>query len=84
MNMSAKKNEILAAQLFFDDTFLSYGMEDNEFGYRASLNGFNSSFKILTSKSNQVENLQENTSEKSSLPNDETPPSNDLDDEIPF
>ena len=41
MNMSAKKNEILAAQLFFDDTFLSYGMEDNEFGYRASLNGFN-------------------------------------------
>ena len=48
------------------------------------LQGFNSSFKILTSKSNQVENLQENTSEKSSLPNDETPPSNDLDDEIPF
>jgi len=48
------------------------------------LQGFNSSFKILTSKSNQVENLQENTSEKTSLPNDETPPSNDLDDEIPF
>ena len=52
------------------------------------LSSFNSplksSFKILTSKSNQVENLQENTSEKSSLPNDETPPSNDLDDEIPF
>ena len=48
------------------------------------LQGFNSSFKILSSKSNQVENLQDNTSEKSSLPNDETPPSNDLDDEIPF
>ena len=48
------------------------------------LQGFNSSFKILTSKSNQVENLQENTSEKSSLPNDEIVPSNDLDDEIPF
>jgi len=48
------------------------------------LQGFNSSFKILSSKSNQVDNLQDNTSEKSSLPNDEISPSNDLDDEIPF
>ena len=48
------------------------------------LQGFNSSFKILSSKNNQIENLQDNTSEKSSLPNDETTPSNDLDDEIPF
>ncbi len=48
------------------------------------LQGFNSSFKILSSKSNQIENLQETTSEKSSLPNDEIVPSNDLDDDIPF
>ena len=48
------------------------------------LQGFNSSFKILSSKSNQIENLQDNTSEKSSLPNDENVPSNDLDDDIPF
>ena len=48
------------------------------------LQGFNSSFKILSSKSNQIENIQDNTSEKSSLPNDEIVPSNDLDDEIPF
>ena len=48
------------------------------------LQGFNSSFKILSSKSNQIENLQDDTSEKSSLPKDEIVPSNDLDDDIPF
>ena len=44
------------------------------------LQGFNSSFKILSSKSNQIENVQE----KSALPNDENAAPNDLDDEIPF
>jgi single-strand DNA-binding protein len=48
------------------------------------LQGFNSSFKILSSKNNQIENIQENNNTKSSLPDSETPPSNDLDDEIPF
>lgn len=48
------------------------------------LQGFNSSFKILSSKNNQVENFQENNNTKSSLPDNETTPSNDLDDEIPF
>ena len=48
------------------------------------LQGFNSSFKILSSKNNQIESLRENNPEKSSLPNDENVPSNDLDDEIPF
>ena len=48
------------------------------------LQGFNSSFKILSSKNNQIENFQNNNPEKSSLPNDEKPSSNDLDDEIPF
>tara|TARA_B100001123_G_C14904739_1_gene865304 strand:+ start:76 stop:534 length:459 start_codon:yes stop_codon:yes gene_type:complete len=48
------------------------------------LQGFNSTFKILSSKSNQVENIQDNTSEKSSLPGEQAAPTNDLDDEIPF
>ena len=48
------------------------------------LQGFNSSFKILSSKNSQIENLRDNTSEKSSLPTEENASSNDLDDEIPF
>jgi len=48
------------------------------------LQGFNSSFKILSSKNSQLGTPQENISEKSSLPNDESTQSNDLDDEIPF
>ena len=48
------------------------------------LQGFNSSFKILSSKNSQPENIQNISSEKSSLPNDENIPSSDLDDEIPF
>ena len=48
------------------------------------LQGFNSTFKILSSKNSQVENLQDNTSEKSSLPNEENASSRDLDDEIRF
>tara|TARA_E500000331_G_scaffold46256_1_gene38921 strand:- start:47 stop:505 length:459 start_codon:yes stop_codon:yes gene_type:complete len=48
------------------------------------LQGFNSSFKILSSKNNQIEGNQNSNTEKSSLPNDEAIPSNDLDDEIPF
>ncbi len=48
------------------------------------LQGFNSSFKILSSKSSQIEHSQEGKTEKSSLPNEENVSSNDLDDEIPF
>tara|TARA_Y100000590_G_scaffold46743_1_gene49497 strand:- start:255 stop:713 length:459 start_codon:yes stop_codon:yes gene_type:complete len=48
------------------------------------LQGYNSTFKILSSKGSQVENLQENNIEKTSTPNDENIPSSDLDDEIPF
>jgi single-strand DNA-binding protein len=48
------------------------------------LQGFNSSFKILSSKNNQIENITENNSDKSALPKDDNIPSNDLDDEIPF
>ena len=48
------------------------------------LQGFNSSFKILSSKNSQIGNLQDDTSSKSALPDDETSSSKDLDDEIPF
>ena len=48
------------------------------------LQGFSSSFKILSSKNSQIESSQENDTEKSSLPNDKNIPTNDLDDEIPF
>jgi len=48
------------------------------------LQGFNSSFKILSSKNNQIENNQGVSNEKSSLPSDENIATNDLDDEIPF
>ena len=48
------------------------------------LQGFNSSFKILSSKNNQIENIRDNKDIKSSLPNDDSTNLNDLDDEIPF
>ena len=48
------------------------------------LQGFNSSFKILSSKNTQTEGIQESAPEKSSLPNDQDVPTGDLDDEIPF
>ena len=48
------------------------------------LQGFNSSFKILSSKNNQTESLQDNSADKSSLPSDDVAPTSDLDDEIPF
>ena len=48
------------------------------------LQGFNSSFKILSSKNSQIENLKDGNTDKSSLPDDEKISSSDLDDEIPF
>ncbi len=48
------------------------------------LQGFNSSFKILSNRNSQIENLQDSKDEKSSLPNDQNTSSADLDDEIPF
>ena len=48
------------------------------------LQGFSSTFKILSRKTNQTESIQDINQEKSSLPNDGNVPSNDLDDEIPF
>ena len=48
------------------------------------LQGFNSTFKILSSKNSQNEISQDNIKQHSSLPSDEKISSNDLDDEIPF
>ena len=49
------------------------------------LQGFNSSFKILSSKNSQIDTLGgDEAVSKSSLPNDDVVPSSDLDDEIPF
>jgi len=48
------------------------------------LQGFNSTFTILSNKNNQGTNLQGDSETKSSLPSENTTPSNDLDDEIPF
>ena len=48
------------------------------------LQGFNSSFKILSSKNNASPEIQNNKPEKSSLPSEENASVNDLDDEIPF
>ena len=48
------------------------------------LQGYNSTFKILSGKNNQNINQQSGTETKSSLPNNENVSSSDLDDEIPF
>ena len=56
----------------------------DRFSTEVVLQGFNSSFKILSSKNNQIENPKDINTNKSSLPDDEKISSNDLDDEIPF
>ena len=48
------------------------------------LQGYNSTFTILSSKSNQPSNIDEGSDSKSALPKDENVSSGDLDDEIPF
>ena len=79
------------AQVYIEGQLTTRKWKDEKSGFdrystEVVLQGFNSTFKILSSKSNQIENLQgqDNVSEKSSLPNDESIKSNDLDDEIPF
>ena len=77
------------AQVYIEGQLTTRKWKDDKSGMdrystEVVLQGFNSSFKILSSKNSQIASSQENTSEKSSLPNDETNLSNDLDDEIPF
>jgi single-strand DNA-binding protein len=77
------------AQVYIEGQLTTRKWKDEKLGVdkystEVVLQGFNSSFKILSSKNNQIENLQDNQTEKSSLPNNDNIPSNDLDDEIPF
>ena len=48
------------------------------------LQGFNSTFTMLSGKNNQSTDLPNTPEDKSSLPNADTIPESDLDDEIPF
>ena len=48
------------------------------------LQGYNSTFTILSGKNNQAAALENTTEAKSVLPKEDGVPSNDLDDEIPF
>ena len=48
------------------------------------LQGYNSAFTILSGKNTQSISSQDSTASKSTLPNDDNVPSNDLDDKIPF
>jgi len=48
------------------------------------LQGYNSTFTILSGKNNQSSISQETTESKSALPNENNISSSDLDDEIPF
>ena len=51
---------------------------------RIVLQGYNSTFTILSGKNNQSAALPETTESKSALPNEDNVPSKELDDEIPF
>ena len=48
------------------------------------LQGYNSTFTILSGKNNQSSSLNENTPDKSALPNSDNVSETELDDEIPF
>ena len=77
------------AQVYIEGQLTTRKWKDEKSGFdrystEIVLQGFNSSFKILSSKNSQIENIQSSNTEKSSLPNDENIPSSDLDDEIPF
>ena len=77
------------AQIYIEGQLTTRKWKDEKSGIdkystEVVLQGFNSSFKILSNKNNQTEQLQNNQENKSALPNDDTVASNDLDDEIPF
>jgi|TARA_B110000438_G_scaffold209034_1_gene200872 single-strand DNA-binding protein len=77
------------AQVYIEGQLTTRKWKDEKLGIdkystEVVLQGFNSSFKILSSKNSQIENIGDDKNEKSSLPNDENIPTNDLDDEIPF
>jgi len=77
------------AQVYIEGQLVTRKWKDEKAGLdkystEVVLQGFNSSFKILSSKGSQINNLQDQNVEKSSLPNEQNNSSNDLDDEIPF
>ena len=77
------------AQVYIEGQLVTRKWKDEKSGIdrystEIVLQGFNSTFKILSSKNNQIENLKDSNTEKSALPNDENIASGDLDDEIPF
>ncbi len=77
------------AQVYIEGQLVTRKWKDEKSGVdrystEIVLQGFNSSFKILSNKSNQIENLKDNNIEKSALPNETNISSGDLDDEIPF
>ena len=77
------------AQVYIEGQLTTRKWKDEKSGFdkystEIVLQGFNSTFKILSSKTNQIENLQDKDVNKGSLPNDDNVSSNDLDDEIPF
>ena len=77
------------AQVYIEGQLVTRKWRDEKAGVdkystEVVLQGFNSSFKILSSKNSQNESFKDENIEKSSLPNDQNIPSNDLDDEIPF
>ena len=77
------------AQVYIEGQLITRKWKDEKSGldrYSTDvvLQGFNSTFKILSSKNNQIENLKDSDVEKSSLPSNENVSSSDLDDEIPF
>ena len=76
------------AQVYIEGQLTTRNWKDEKAGIdrystEVVLQGFNSSFKILSSKNTQAEGIQDNVN-KNSLPNEENIPTSDLDDEIPF
>ena len=76
-------------QLYIEGQLTTRKWKDEKSGFdrystEIVIQGFNSSLKILSSKNSQIENSKESSTDKSSLPNDESISTNDLDDEIPF
>ena len=76
------------AQVYIEGQLTTRKWRDEKLGQdkystEVVLQGFNSSFKILSSKNTQAEGIQDSVN-KNSLPNEENIPTSDLDDEIPF
>jgi len=77
------------AQVYIEGQLTTRKWKDEKSGFdrystEVVLQGFNSTFTMLGGKNSQSTSIQDNTETKSSLPNEDKAPLNDLDDEIPF